>query len=104
MKIYPDTDCNASITAQDGSSVDVKSSRLWDLGLAQFQDWHCSAGMTTIFVDHDLEVYGGQCRQVPLGNLHHSDFALNRSPTRCTRTVCTPCESDLYTAKWRASD
>ena len=92
------------MTANNGETVPIKSSRLWDLGLAEFQDWECSAGMTYVFIDHDLQVYGGQCREAPLGHLMHSDFALNRQPVKCSREVCTPCDSDLYVAKWRRPD
>jgi hypothetical protein len=102
MKILADQDCNAVVTTRDGKSTQIKASRLWDNGLAGFQGWHCSAGLNYVFVDHDLEVYGGQCRESPLGNLLDPGFALNRHPIRCTRKVCTPCESDLYAAKWRA--
>lgn len=104
MIIPSDPDCNATVTALNGDTVNTKASRIWDNGLAQFRGWYCSAGMTSIFVDHDLEVYGGQCRQVPLGNLTNEDFCLSKRPTRCQRAICTPCESDLYTAKWRAPD
>jgi hypothetical protein len=104
MRLHPDQDCNAIVTTRDGASVAIKSSRLWEQDLAHFENWFCSAGMTYVFIDHDLNVYGGQCRQAPLGNLMHDDFKLNRCPVRCEREVCTPCESDLYTAKWRPGD
>ena len=104
MRLHPDPDCNAIVTANNGETVAIKSSRLWDLGLVDFHGWECSAGMTYVFIDHDLEVYGGQCRQAPLGNLMQHDFALNPGPIRCSRQTCTPCDSDLYVAKRRVPD
>lgn len=104
MIIPSDQDCNAIVTTLNGDAVNTKASRIWDGDLARFENWFCSAGMTSIFVDHDLQVYGGQCRQVPLGSLGDHHFVLNRRPTRCGREICTPCESDIYTAKWRAGD
>lgn len=94
-----DNECNAVVTAADGTQVEISASRLYDLGLAHWQGWQCGAGQTMLFIDHDFTVYGGQCRNDCLGNLFNSNFAIFHKPTTCRRVECTPCESDLYIHK-----
>lgn len=99
IKFDRDTDCNSVIKTQDGQELEIRAHRLYDLGLAHWQGWQCSAGKDMIFVDHDFTVYSGQCRNDCLGNLFDEHFKLFTEPTICKRTECTPCESDLLVKK-----
>jgi|688.fasta_scaffold00284_6 hypothetical protein len=99
IALIKDQNCNAVVTTADGQEVAVNASRLYDLGLARWKDWQCSAGKDMIFVDHDFTVYSGQCRNDCLGNLFDQDFKLFDDFSVCKRDECTPCETDLFTKK-----
>lgn len=95
-----DQDCNAIVTALDGSQVEISASQLWDQGLARWQGWRCSAGHDMVYIDHDFTVYSGHCHNDCLGNLFDPAFRLLSDYTVCRREVCTPCTGDLYAAKY----
>jgi hypothetical protein len=90
---------NAEVTLKDGSTVKISANQLYDKNLHHWQGWLCNAGVDSIVIDWNFEVYGGQCRNDYLGNLFDEDFSWLASPTVCKQDSCTSCASDLYANK-----
>ena len=66
-----------------------------------FKNWHCYAGIDTIHVNHQGEIFsGGGC---PIGrnsNLHDSDYNFPSNTVICPVDICS-CSDDIETRKWK---
>lgn len=93
----PNSDCTAILA--DGTEIDIESWDLWRNNIAYFQGWNCAAGMDSIVVESDFQVWSGVCRNDNLGNLMDENFSLLKEPTVCVKNQCTTCIADLINDK-----
>jgi len=88
---------NCEITLADGRQYRVYANWLHNERLDNWQGWHCAAGSQRIYIDRNLQVFGGECLNDTLGS------ALGRfdllTKTICKRPTCTGCTDDLMVEK-----
>lgn len=69
------------------------------LHMNQFKDWSCNAGIESLMINWDGEVYRATCRVGgSLGNIYNGSFKIPEDPIICTRNWCT-CEADIPLTK-----
>lgn len=65
----------------------------------QFQGWTCNAGLESLMINWDGEIYRATCRVGgSLGNIYTNSFVVPKDPIICTRNWCT-CEADIPLTK-----
>jgi MoaA/NifB/PqqE/SkfB family radical SAM enzyme len=65
----------------------------------QFEGWSCNAGLESLMINWDGEVYRATCRVGnSLGNIYNDSFELSTDPVICTRKWCT-CAADIPITK-----
>ena len=65
----------------------------------QFEGWQCNAGLESLMINWDGEVYRATCRVGgSLGNIYKNTFESPISPITCTRKFCT-CVADIPLTK-----
>jgi len=70
----------------------------------QFQGWVCNAGIESLMINWDGEVYRATCRVGgSLGNIYNNNFMIPKEPIICTRNWCT-CEADIPLTKFSSQD
>lgn len=62
-----------------------------------FKNWTCWAGVTSLKIQPDGQVYNAACRVQNLGNIYDG-FSVNSSPVTCTKQACI-CAADLPITK-----
>jgi MoaA/NifB/PqqE/SkfB family radical SAM enzyme len=71
------------------------------LHMNQFNNWSCNAGIESLMINWDGEVYRATCRVGgSLGNIYKETFEIPEDPVICTRNWCT-CEADIPLTKYR---
>jgi MoaA/NifB/PqqE/SkfB family radical SAM enzyme len=69
------------------------------LHMNQFKNWRCNAGIESLMINWDGEVYRATCRvDGSLGNIYNDSFIIPKTPVICTRNWCT-CEADIPLTK-----
>jgi MoaA/NifB/PqqE/SkfB family radical SAM enzyme len=69
------------------------------LHLNQYKNWHCSAGLESLMINYDGEVYRATCRVGgSMGNIYNGTFIKPIDNVVCTRSFCT-CASDIPLTK-----
>lgn len=69
------------------------------LKMNNFKGWTCNAGLESLMINWDGEVYRATCRVGnSLGNVYNGDFNIPTAPITCTRNWCT-CEADIPLTK-----
>lgn len=91
-KFSDQTNYNCRITLDNGEEYNVFSSWIHNEGLDRWKDWHCDVGSTRLFVDYDLTVYSGECKNDNLGNI--DTFNL-KEDTVCKYDYCSGCTADV---------
>lgn len=67
--------------------------------LNQFKGWSCSAGLESLMINWDGEVYRATCRVGgSLGNIYTDTFVMSSASISCTRDWCT-CAADIPLTK-----
>lgn len=67
--------------------------------LNQFKGWTCNAGLESLMINWDGEVYRATCRVGDsLGNIYQGTFIAPETPVTCTRDWCT-CAADIPLSK-----
>ena len=67
--------------------------------LNQFKGWSCNAGIESLMVNWDGEVYRATCRVGgSLGNIYQNNLKFPKDPIICTRDWCT-CAADIPLTK-----
>jgi MoaA/NifB/PqqE/SkfB family radical SAM enzyme len=67
--------------------------------LNQFKGWNCSAGLESLMINWDGEVYRATCRVGgSLGNIYSNNFQIPENNITCTRDWCT-CAADIPLTK-----
>lgn len=66
----------------------------------RFKDWSCNAGLESLMINWDGEVYRATCRVGgSLGNIYQKTFIIPKDPITCTRDWCT-CAADISLTKY----
>lgn len=69
------------------------------LKINQYKDWFCSAGIESLMINWDGEVYRATCRVGgSLGNIYNETFVAPNENIKCTRNYCT-CAADIPLTK-----
>jgi MoaA/NifB/PqqE/SkfB family radical SAM enzyme len=94
-------DRNYNVTAyyDNGDSVNVYASKLFYLGLTEFQGWECHAGVSRICIEPNGAVYSAECKNDYLGNLYTGDFELLKTPNLCKLPNCDNNPDDVMIRK-----
>jgi hypothetical protein len=66
-----------------------------------FKDWTCRAGIESLMINNDGEVFRATCRVGgSLGNIYTGTFSIPTEEIICTRNWCT-CAADVNITKWK---
>lgn len=66
-----------------------------------FKDWICRAGIESLMINNDGEVFRATCRVGgSLGNIYTGTFNIPKEEIVCTRNWCT-CAADVNITKWK---
>ena len=90
---------NCEIETESGQTYKIYSSWIHNNKLDSWHGWHCLAGATRVYIDKDLKVYGGECRNDYLGSALDNFQPLDH--TICKQVSCSGCTDDLITPKHR---
>ena len=110
MRYHPD-DLNwikeQDATIQGNCIIDDKevihSNDVIKLHLNKYKGWSCNAGIESLMINWDGEVYRATCRVGDsLGNIYQETFIPTEDPVICTRNFCT-CSSDIPITKLSSS-
>lgn len=88
---------NCQITFSDGSQRRVYANWLHNQGLDYWQGWTCLSGSRRLYIDKDLGVWNGECRNQLLGSIDQGWQLIEH--TQCQQPTCTGCTDDLMVAK-----
>jgi hypothetical protein len=99
MSLWPThSNYNCKITAADGQESLIYANWLHNQGHDHWHGWHCQAGTRRLYIDKNLMVYSGECKNDCLGSALN-DFEPLPNGTVCSRDSCGGCTDDLLTAK-----
>lgn len=92
-------------TAKENTLIDEKelahANDLIKENRNQFKGWNCRAGIESLMINWDGEVYRATCRVgKSLGNIYTGTFKKPEDPVICTRNWCT-CAADVNITKWK---
>lgn len=90
---------NIQITLDDGDTYRIYANLLHNEKLDSWKGWHCEAGVHRIYIDKNLDVWSGECKNDYQGNINVG-WNLYHDYTVCKRDRCTGCTDDLAIAKW----
>jgi len=88
---------NCEVTTDSGDTYRVYANWLHNNKLDKWRGWHCQAGVTRLYINKDLEVFGGECRNDQLGNVLTGFELLDE--TICQQETCNGCTDDLIVHK-----
>lgn len=72
--------------------------------LNQFKGWNCNAGLESLMINWDGDVYRATCRVGgSLGNIYNKTFLIPINSIVCTRDWCT-CAADIPLTKTKNED
>jgi MoaA/NifB/PqqE/SkfB family radical SAM enzyme len=84
---------------EQGESLYLHANDFIKRNLNQFKDWKCNAGLESLMINWDGEVYRAPCRVGgSLGNINEGNFTVPLEPVICTRDNCT-CAADIPLSK-----
>ena len=92
---------NCTLLLEDGKVCQFDANTLHNENVDYWQGWECEAGYSRLFIEDDLTVYSGECKNDMLGNLE-TGWAELTQPTICKKERCTGCTDDLIVKKHRA--
>jgi hypothetical protein len=106
MRYHPDDLAwikEATATVDPNCIVDdaahIHANDIIKLKMNNFKGWTCNAGLESLMINWDGEVYRATCRVGgSLGNIYNGDFNVPKDPIICTRNWCT-CEADIPLTK-----
>ncbi len=70
-------------------------------GLSHWKDWFCSAGLNSLYIDYDGNIYNAVCREGGIiGNIYTitHDLKSNKEWIVCSKNLCT-CGADMEIPK-----
>jgi len=103
--IQLDKHYNCKVVTDDNKTYLVDALRLHNNNLHHWDGWICNAGMDSIRIDSDLNVYNAGCKQKLIANLKHlsesnTSLQLPTTPTICDKPTCDGCSYDLQLTKF----
>jgi hypothetical protein len=98
MKIEDQKFYNCEVTLRNGKTYRIAANWMHNEKLDNWKGWLCDAGRTRVFLDKDLNVFCGECRNDMLGNLL-GEWKLLQEPTTCKKERCSGCTDDLIINK-----
>lgn len=96
MKLKNQKNYNCKITTDDQQTFFVEANWLHNNKLDLWQGWHCEVGQTRIYVDKNLQVFSGECKNNLLGTVYN--FELLESNI-CKLPRCSGNTDDIMTHK-----
>ena len=85
---------------QDGTWQAVQPGELILLEQNHWCSWICNAGLESLAIRADGQVYRAACKQGgALGNLNDTEFSLPKTSVRCAKNTCS-CIADIRIGKW----
>lgn len=88
---------NCEIQTQSGQTYRVYANWIHNNQLDSWKGWNCQAGTTRLYIDKNLNVYSGECKNDHLG--HGLDGFDLLDGTVCKQDTCTGCTDDLIVRK-----
>lgn len=88
---------NCQVTLRDGSQRRVYANWLHNQQMDRWQGWTCLSGARRLYIDKDLAVWNGECRNQQLGSIPEGFQLITH--TRCEQPSCSGCTDDLMVAK-----
>ena len=88
---------NCEIKTDQGQTYQVFANWMHNEQLDLWQGWQCAAGSTRLYIDKNLNVWSGECKNDSLGHALN-DFNILENYL-CKRFRCTGCTDDLAVAK-----
>jgi hypothetical protein len=89
---------NCKVTTDDGQEFLIDANWMHNENLDHWQGWICNAGKDRIYIDSDLDVHSGMCKNDQLGNIL-TGWDILTDATTCNRLQCTGCTDDLIQHK-----
>ncbi len=88
---------NCRVSTDSGEEYLIYANWLHNNNQDNWKGWTCETGSTRLFIDKNLEVFGGECKNQQLGNAL-TGFSLVENAI-CQLPRCTGCTDDLMTSK-----
>lgn len=83
-------------------NLEIHANDIIKLHMNQYHGWSCNAGIESLMINWDGEVYRATCRVGgSLGNIYNNKLQIPNSPISCTRKWCT-CEADIPLTKTKS--
>jgi len=91
---------NIILQTEDNKEIFTNVNMLFSKNLNSFVNWKCNAGLETLYIHNDENIYRGNCMfGGSLGNIKNK-FTLSSEPIICGKEKCN-CAADLFTTKWK---
>lgn len=100
LKFENHSNYNCEVATDTGETFRIYANWLHNNGLDSWQGWQCKAGSDRLYIDKNLQVFGGECENDHLGHAILG-FQLLYS-TVCKKSSCSGCTDDLVVAKSHA--
>lgn len=91
---------NCQIVLDNGEKYLIYANWIHNQCLDNFKDWRCDAGVTRIKIDHEGQIFSGECHNDNLGNLDTGWELLDEVNAICKRNTCSACTDDLLVKKY----
>jgi hypothetical protein len=96
---------NCEVLSANNEAFLIDALRLYNEDLHHWDGWICYAGVDSIRIDAELNVYNAVCKQKLLANLSHiantnTSLELPTAPTKCNKPTCSGCSTDLQLTKF----
>ena len=88
---------NCRVLTDTGEEYLIYANWLHNNNQDHWQGWTCETGSTRLFIDKNLEVFGGECKNQYLGNALTGFITVENAVCKLPR--CTGCTDDLMTSK-----
>ena len=92
--------CNVATIQDDGGEIIYVVENVNDILIRQenqYIGWLCWAGIESLFIASNGDVFVATCRNTKLGNIYN-DFDMLSQPVICKKSWCA-CAADLNTSK-----
>lgn len=90
---------NCQVEYINGDCVNIAAIDLHMNNLDYWHDWWCAAGRDRIYVDDQLNIWSGECKNDQLGSALNDELKLLENGTICQRNRCSYCDDDLMVSK-----
>jgi MoaA/NifB/PqqE/SkfB family radical SAM enzyme len=92
-------DATATANCQIDNTITLHANDIIKNHQNQFNGWQCNAGLESLMINWDGEVYRATCRVGGnIGNIYQNTFTAPTNPVVCTRDWCT-CAADIPLTK-----